>query len=106
MVHYCFCLLICQTLELLLPVSFHLIGQHCQSLRKESLMISILPLIRLVCFFKTDLYLNYLKVLPWWSSGWDSKLPVQGAWVGELGQLGNMPQLGVCMTQLRLSAAK
>ena len=36
MVLYCFCLLICQTLEFLLPVSFHLLGQHCQSLRKES----------------------------------------------------------------------
>ena len=44
------------------------------------------------------------KGLPWWSSGLDSTLPIQGAWVQSL--VPGCTKLRVPMLQLRFSAAK
>ena len=44
---------------------------------------------------------NVWEGLPWWSSGWDSMLPMQGAWVQSL--VGELDP--ACMPQLRIPHA-
>ena len=59
-------------------------------------------------FIKSQMHKSSLEGLPWWCSGWDSVLPMQGAGTQSLVRELDptcMPQLRVRMPQLSLRAA-